>query len=98
MGVLSIMAIMIEYPWLAFVPAALFFYLHSISKARVTLVTAILWLAYVPYEYAMKSRLLCTGECNIRVDLLLIYTLLVAMSLVSAGMFAASRKKIKRRS
>ena len=97
MNVLSGLAILIAYPWLAVVPAILFFYLHSILKARVILVTAILWLAYVPYEYAMTLRLLCSGECNIRVDLILIYTLLVAMSLASAGVFAADRKKIKRR-
>ena len=93
MGVLSIMAITIEYPWLALVPAALFFYLYSISKVRVILVTAILWLAYVPYEYAMKSRLLCTGECNIRVDLLLIYMVLAVLSLASAAVFVLNRKK-----
>jgi hypothetical protein len=93
MGVLSIMAIMIEYPWLALVPAALFFYLYSISKARVILVTAILWLAYVPYEYAMKLRLLCTGECNIRVDLLLIYMVLAVLSLASVAVFVFNRKK-----
>ena len=93
MNVLSGLAILIAYPWMAVVPAILFFYLHSILKARVILVTAILWLAYVPYEYAMKLRLLCSGECNIRVDLLLIYTVLVAMSLVSTGVFAANRRK-----
>ena len=77
------MAILIEYPWLALVPAALFFGLLAVAKSRLTLVTGISWLAYVPYEYGMKVRLLCSGECNIRVDLLLIYTLLIALSLAS---------------
>lgn len=93
MSVLSIMAIMIEYPLLALVPAALFFYLHSVSKARVILIAGIAWLAYVPYEYAMKLRLLCSGECNIRVDLLLIYVLLAALSLVSLVVFTRNRHK-----
>ena len=93
MSVLSIMAIMIEYPLLALVPAALFFYLHSVFKARLILVTAIAWLAYVPYEYGMKFRLLCSGECNIRVDLLLIYVLLAALSLVSLVVFTRNRHK-----
>ena len=87
------MAILIEYPWLGLVPAALFFYLHSVFRARLILVTAISWLAYVPYEYGMKLRLLCTGECNIRVDLLLIYAVLVALSLASAVVFALNRRK-----
>lgn len=93
MGVLSIMAIMIEYPWLALVPAAVFFGLYSTSKSRFILNTAISWLAYVPYEYGMKLRLLCTGECNIRVDLVLLYTLLAAVSLVSLVVFAMNRRK-----
>ena len=93
MGWLSVMAIMIEWPLIGLGPAALFFYLHAVSKARLTLVTAIAWLAYVPYEYAMKLRLLCSGECNIRVDLLLIYTLLAALSLASLVAFAVNRHK-----
>jgi hypothetical protein len=32
----------------------------------------------------MQQRWLCTGECNIRVDLLLIYPVLL-LSLVAAG-------------
>ena len=93
MGFLSVMAIMIEYPLIALVPAALFFCLHSVFKARLILVTAIAWLAYVPYEYGMKLRLLCSGECNIRVDLLLIYVLLAALSLASLVVFIRNRHK-----
>src|SRR5262245_3403221 len=93
MSVLSIMAILIEYPWLALVPAVLFFWLHSLSKSLFILNTAISWLAYVPYEYGMKLRLLCSGECNIRVDLLLIYTVLAVASLGSLVVFAVKRRK-----
>ena len=88
MDVFRIMAVLIEMPWLALVHAALFFLLFLRVRARFILVTALLWLAYVPYEYAMKYRLLCTGECNIRVDLLLIYALLLTASLVSIVLFA----------
>lgn len=35
------------------------------------------WLVYSGYETAMSRRILCTGECNIRVDLLLIEPLLL---------------------
>jgi hypothetical protein len=93
MRVLSIMAIMIEYPWLALAPAVLFFFLHSVVKERVILVTAIAWLAYVLYEYGMKFRLLCSGECNIRVDLLLIYALLAVLTVASLVVFALNRLK-----
>jgi len=72
MGFLGIMAILIAYPLLALLPAVLFFGLFAVSKSRLILVTGISWLAHVPYEFGMKLRLLCSGECNIRVDLLLI--------------------------
>jgi hypothetical protein len=94
MSVLNVMAILIVYPWLALVPAVLFLCLHSALKARMILVTGIAWLAYVPYEYGMKLRLLCSGECNIRVDLLLIYPFLVALTL--AGLIVLARNTRKR--
>ena len=93
MGFLSVMAILIEYPWLALVPAALFLYLYGLSKRLVILVTGLIWLAYLPYEYGMKLRLLCSGECNIRVDLLLIYPVLVVLTLVSLVVFATITRK-----
>ena len=94
LGVLSILAILIEYPWLALVPAVLFFWLYSSSKSKSLFIlnTAISWLAYVPYEYGMKLRLLCSGECNIRVDLLLIYAVLVVASVGSLIVFALNRR------
>lgn len=93
MDFLRIMAVLIEYPFLALAPAVLFLHLFSVSKAKVVLVTGISWLAYLPYEYGMKLRLLCTGECNIRVDLLLIYPLLVVLTLVSLVVFAINTRK-----
>lgn len=53
-------------------------------------VAAVLWLAYGVYESLMYARVLCTGECNIRVDLLLIYPLLLLIT--AAGIISASRK------
>lgn len=45
-------------------------------------IAAVLWAAYGVYEYLMYARILCTGECNIRVDLLLIYPLLLLATIV----------------
>jgi hypothetical protein len=47
--------------------------LFFVSRRPFVLAAAVLWACYVPYEYAMKLRILCTGECDIRIDLLLIY-------------------------
>ena len=52
---------------------------------RLSLVTAGLWALYGLYEYGMKLRVLCSGECNIRVDLLLIYPTLVLCSVIALG-------------
>ena len=40
-------------------------------------------MLHLPYEYAMKLRILCSGECNIRVDLLLLYPALLVLSLAA---------------
>ena len=95
MAILQVMAAMIEYPLLALVPAALLLALYLFTKRRLIAIAAGLWLAYVPYEYAMKLRLLCSGECNIRIDLLLIYPLLLIMSVIAVVAFAMS---VRRRS
>jgi hypothetical protein len=47
------------------------------------LATGALWIGYGIYEYLMQIRVLCSGKCNIRVDLLLIYPVLLALTLAS---------------
>ena len=93
MDFLRIMAVLIEYPLLALVPAMLFVCLFAVSNARLIFVTALSWLAYVPYEYGMKLRLLCSGECNIRVDLLVIYPLLIALAVAGLVVFALRTRR-----
>ena len=88
------MAVFIEWPVLAAIPCCVFLVLFVLSRKVLILAAAGAWLVYLPYEYAMKLRILCTGECNIRVDLLLLYPLLVALSavgLVVFGRWAAKR-------
>ena len=75
------MTLFIEHPWLALVAAASFAGLWQTCRKRVVLVTAWLWAAYCVYEYLMTARVLCSGECNIRVDLLIVYPLMLAASL-----------------
>lgn len=86
-----LLGIFIAWPLLALVPAVLFAFLFTRSRQAASFITALAWLGYVPYEYAMKLRLLCTGECNIRVDLLLIYPVLGILS--ALALFAYFRRK-----
>ena len=87
----TVMSALIIAPWLALVPAALFGGLYVRRWSAFALVAALAWLIYGAYETGMALRWLCSGECNIRVDLLVIYPLLLLLSL--AGLVSALRKR-----
>lgn len=95
MDVLRLMAVLIDRPWLALALAAFFGLLSAVAKSRLAFVSGALWLAYSVYEYGMKYRLLCTGDCNIRVDLLAIYPTLLLASF--AGIAGAAVSLLGRR-
>ena len=75
--------IMIAFPWMATVIAAVFAALFFWRRSRAAGLAAVSWGAYSVYEYLMYARVLCSGECNIRVDLLLAYPALALLSLVA---------------
>ncbi|HEX4891677.1 MAG TPA: hypothetical protein VFV47_00200 [Hyphomicrobiaceae bacterium] len=81
---LGAMAIFIEYPVLAAAIGLVLLALGRRAHRRVAVGAGIAWLLYGLYEFGMKQRWLCGGECNIRIDLFLIYPLLV-VGLVAAG-------------
>ena len=83
------MAIFIEYPLLAVLPSIVFVALFGLTRRPFIVVTALAWILYGVYEYAMHERILCSGECNIRVDLLVIYPALLVASVVWLGLAAA---------
>ena len=89
MALFRIMAYMIEWPALAAVPFLVLFGLYLFSRKRFVLIVALFWAGYLPYELGMKYRLLCSGECNIRIDLLLIYPTLAFLSFTAV--FIASQ-------
>ena len=47
-------------------------------------VLTLAWCLYAVYEYLIYQRVLCTGECNIKIDLLLLYPVLVGASIWQA--------------
>jgi hypothetical protein len=89
LGILAFFSIL--YPWLPLIPAGLLTALYSVSRQRALLVAAAFWFCYLPYEWCMKLRILCSGECNIRVDLLLIYPFLLLLSLTAFFIFLRDR-------
>lgn len=84
-------AVFTRFPSLAALPAVLFFLLWRWRKKRSAWNAGIAWAVYLVYEYSLKLRILCSGECNIRVDLLLIAPVLLLMSFVA--LIAAGRKR-----
>ena len=79
------MQLFTHWPALAFLVSCAFAALAWRSRLRIALVAATMWMFYGVYELLMQYRVLCSGECNIRVDLLLIYPVLGAMSLAAIG-------------
>ncbi len=76
---MRLLGILIASPWMAWVVAAGLAALWHWSRSKTAAAAAIAWACYGVYEYLMYARILCTGECNIRVDLLLFYPLLLAL-------------------
>jgi len=86
------MAILIEYPFLAAIVGIVLGALGRARRHRTAVVVGVVWLLYSVYELGMQRRWLCSGECNIRVDLLVIYPALL-LGLVLAGISLLRRPK-----
>ena len=78
------MAIFIQYPFLPAVVGIALIGLGRWTGRGLVVGVGGVWLLDAIYETGMRQRWLCGGECNIRIDLLLIYPLLLA-GLVAAG-------------
>jgi hypothetical protein len=78
---MRLIGIFVALPWLALFPALAFALVARASSRFMAWAAAAAWLLYAAYEMAMARRILCSGECNIRVDLLLLYPFLAVLSL-----------------
>jgi hypothetical protein len=80
--ILTLMAVFIQYPWLAAAIGLVLVGLGRWRHRRTAIGVGVFWLLYAAYETAMRQRWLCSGECNIRVDLLLLYPALLLVTLI----------------
>jgi hypothetical protein len=78
-----IMATLIDYPLLALVVGGAFVGAWLWRRVRSAAIAGLLWFIYSGYEYLIFVRFLCSGDCSIRVDLLVIYPLLLVVSFVA---------------
>jgi hypothetical protein len=89
---LTAMAIFVQYPYLAALIGLILLGLGLRTRHRTPVGVGCVWLLYALYETAMQQRWLCTGECNIRIDLLVIYpVLLIAMVAAGVSLLRAPR-------
>jgi hypothetical protein len=79
----------VRWPLLALVPGLLLLGAYRAFPRRAALVAGVVWLLYAVYELGMQRRWLCSGECNIRIDLFLVYPVLAVISI--AGIVATAR-------
>ena len=79
---LSPFRIFVEWPALACLPAVACMALAPWAGRRTSAAGTWMWAAYAAYEFAMSRRWLCSGECDIRVDLPVIYPALALISLI----------------
>lgn len=93
---MEILGILIVWPFLSLVPALVFAWLFFRCRRSLVLLASLAWLAYFPYELTMKLRILCSGECNIRVDLLLFYPLLAIMSALAIYAYVTAPRSRRR--
>jgi hypothetical protein len=89
---LNVMALLIAYPVLATAIGILLIALGRWTRRRTPAAAGALWFLYSLYEIGMQRRWLCSGECNIRVDLLIIYPALV-LSLIAALLSLLHRRR-----
>ena len=80
---------------MALLPAIVFALLYYKQRITLALITAIAWALYAVYEELNLLRITCSGECNIRVDLLLFYPVLIILTVVGV-MYGVAKISTKR--
>jgi len=77
------MAVFIEHPLLAAVIGLLLVALGRSVHRGLAMTVGVMWLIYSLWEFAIKQRWLCRGDCDIRVDLIFIYPVLLIGSVAA---------------
>lgn len=93
---MRIFSIFVEFPWLALLPVILLGVMGYRRHRTITWIAAVAWLLYTAYEMAMRLKVLCPGECDIRVDLLLIYPILLALTVAAVLDTALAARRARR--
>jgi len=94
-GLFSAMGILVQYPVLAAIVGALLVLTGRRAHRRIVSGIGFVWLIYAAYETGIQQRWLCSGECDIRIDLLVIFPLLLISLIVAAMSLFVPRRRQK---
>lgn len=94
MELFVVMGVLTIFPLGAAIIGALYLRLYFKLKTKSAIAAGSLWVLYSVYETLMYTRVLCTGECNIRIDLLLIYPLIIIASLVATVLYYREKSRV----
>ena len=83
MDAYALFGIFIQRPWLALLLSCLFATGYFWRRHRVAMIGALAWMLYAIYEDGIKRGALCSGDCAIRVDLILLYPLLLGITVAA---------------
>ena len=74
--IFNVMAFFIKYPQLAAAIGLLLIGLGRWTHRGLATTAGAMWLLYSLWEFGIKQRWLCRGDCDIRADLIFIYPVL----------------------
>lgn len=89
---IGLFAVFIADPWIALLPGLAFAIAGYRRRSTAAWIAAAAWILYAVYETGMSRRIFCTGECDIRFDLLGIFPLLLVITVV-AVLFALLKRR-----
>lgn len=81
-------SVFVNHPWLALLICLPLLALYAWLKQPRLLISGVAWLAYFWYEFLISKGAICPEGCNIRVELIVLYPMLLALTvtaLVAAG-------------
>ena len=81
--IFTTMGVFVEHPLLAAVIGILFVTLSRVLHRSLATAAGIMWIIYSLWEFAIKQRWVCRGDCDIRADLIFIYPLLILGSVAA---------------
>lgn len=94
MEIFAVIGMLVIFPFGATIIGAIYIRMFLKLKIKSALLCGFAWIFYSVYEYLMYTRVLCSGECNIRIDLLFIYPFLLLLSMGTTLLYYRKKAKV----